>query len=281
MKVGIIGFGFVGKAIKNGLNESVETLNIDPKLNTKTKDLVNFKPDIIFICVPTPLREDLSLDETIVFSVIDEITELNIQSLIVLKSTILPNHLNAITKKLKRFIYNPEFLREKHANDDFINSNLIVFGGREKETNELKDFYMHHTKCKCKEYVMTDIVTASLIKYTINSFLATKVSFFNELKNIFMRADAKDSWNNFITYLQRDPRLGNSHMSVPGHDGKNGFGGACLPKDSTSFLNFFKENKLDFQVLRAAIEVNNTVRHQYNNDSRESEQNINFTKDIT
>ena len=281
MKVGIVGYGFVGKALENGIDNSVSILNIDPKLKTSIKDLVPFQPDIVFICVPTPLCEELSLDASIVHLVIDEILEHNIDSLIVLKSTILPNHLGKISKKVKKFIYNPEFLREKHANDDFINSNLIVFGGEQRNIDEIKDFYFKKTKCTCKSYVETDLITASLIKYTINSFLATKVSFFNELKNIFVKADANDSWENFITYVQKDLRLGNSHMSVPGHDGKEGFGGACLPKDSIALLNFFKENNLDFRVLKSAIDVNNIIREKYNDDPREKEQKINFKKNIT
>ena len=281
MKVGIVGYGFVGKALENGIDDSVSTLKIDPKLNNSIKDLVPFQPNIIFICVPTPLCEDLSLDASIVHSVVDEILEYNIDCLIVLKSTILPNHLEKISQRLKRFIYNPEFLREKHANEDFLNSNLIVFGGDQKDIDEIKDFYIERTKCICKTYVETDYVTASLIKYTINSYLATKVSFFNELKKIFVEANTNDSWENFIRYLQKDSRLGNSHMSVPGHDGKEGFGGACLPKDSIALLNFYKENNLDFKVLKSVIDVNNIIRDKYNDDPREREQRINFKKSIT
>ena len=281
MKVGIVGYGFVGKALKNGMDNSISVLNIDPKLNTSIKDLAPFQPNIIFICVPTPLCEDLSLDASIVHSVIDEISDYNIDSLIVLKSTILPNHLEKISQRVKKFVYNPEFLREKHANEDFINSNLIVFGGEQKNINEIKDFYIKHTKCNCKSYVETDLETASLIKYTINSYLATKVSFFNELKKIFVRVNANDSWENFISYLQKDSRLGHSHMSVPGHDGKEGFGGACLPKDSIALLNFYKENDLDFKVLKSALDVNNIIRDKYNDDPREREQKINFKKSIT
>ena len=104
MKVGIVGHGFVGKALENGIHNSVSILNIDPKLNTSIKDLIAFQPNIVFICVPTPLCEDLSLDASIVHSVIDEILEHNIVSLIVFKSTILPNHLYKISKKVKKFI---------------------------------------------------------------------------------------------------------------------------------------------------------------------------------
>ena len=278
MKVGLIGYGFVGKALANGLKKSVSILKIDPKLGNSIEDLVSFKPDIVFICVPTPLNEDSTLDASIVNSVVEEIINYKIDSLIVLKSTILPNFIEAIDKKIKRFIYNPEFLREKHANEDFINSDLIVFGGKQKEILELSNFYSDYTNCICKDYVETDIFTASLIKYTINSFLATKVTFFNELKEIFNKSKASDSWEEFILYLQRDPRLGNSHMSVPGHDGKKGFGGACLPKDSISLANFFKLNNLDFRILETAISVNNTIRGKYNDDPRETQQKINFKK---
>ena len=82
MKVGIIGYGFVGKALENGIDNSVSILNIDPKLNTSIRDLVPFQPNIIFICVPTPLCEDLSLDASIVHSVIDDILDYNIDSLL-------------------------------------------------------------------------------------------------------------------------------------------------------------------------------------------------------
>ena len=140
MKVGIVGYGFVGKALKNGIDNSVSVLNIDPKLNTSIKDLVPFQPNIIFICVPTPLCEDLSLDASIVHSVVDEILEYNIDCLIVLKSTILPNHLQELSQRVKRFIYNPEFLREGSAVYDFFNPDRIVIGGLNTEkTNKLQE----------------------------------------------------------------------------------------------------------------------------------------------
>ena len=281
MKVGIVGCGFVGKALSNGLKNSVFKLEIDPKLNTSTKDLVNFNPDIIFICLPTPLKENLSLDSSIVDKVIDELIDLQINSLIVLKSTILPSNLEKISKRVKRFIYNPEFLREKHANEDFINSELIVFGGSSVDIEIAKEFYVNHTKCKCNDFVQTDLVTASLIKYTINTFLATKVSFFNEINKVFIKSGAHDSWSNFISYLQKDIRMGNSHMSVPGHDGKEGFGGACLPKDSFALLKYFKESNLDFKVLKSVLEVNNNIRGKYNDDPREIEQRIKYKNNIT
>ena len=113
MKLGIIGVGFVGEALFNGLKESVEVKKIDPKLNSKVKDLVSFKPNIIFICVPTPMNDDQKQDLSILKKVIREIIENNINSMIVLKSTVLPNHINEIQSMIPKLVYNPEFLTEK------------------------------------------------------------------------------------------------------------------------------------------------------------------------
>ncbi len=281
MKVGIIGYGFVGKALANGINKSTKILKIDPNLGTSVEDLVEFKPDIIFICVPTPLKDDLTLDSSIVFSVIEEIVRHKIDSLVVLKSTILPNFIKDINKKIEKFIYNPEFLREKHADEDFINSSLIVFGGEEKEIKEMKSFYENNTKCISKDYIETDIISASLIKYTINSFLATKVIFFNEVREIFDKSGANETWSNFIKALAHDKRIGYSHMQVPGPDERLGFGGACFPKDTNAIYNYSKDIEAEFKLLKKVISLNNYLRAEYNElFDRELEQNIDFKNSL-
>lgn len=276
MKVGIIGYGFVGSALRNGIKSDVDVCIVDPKLGTCEKDLLAFSPEIIFICVPTPMTDNGIQDLTIVNSIIHNLNELKIKCTIVIKSTVLPDTLLKIKDLIPNVTYNPEFLREKHANEDFINSSLVVIGGDSKEAREIELFYKNYTKCLCIDYIKTDLVTASLVKYTINSFLATKVSFFNELKVIFDKLKTEDSWKNFIRYLAKDTRLGNSHMSVPGHDGKLGFGGACLPKDSLALLNFAKENGSELKVLCEAINTNNNTRSMYDLDDRELSQNIKF-----
>ena len=277
MKIAIIGYGFVGKALHNGLKDNVELQIIDPKLNTDINDLSRYSPDVIFICVPTPMHSDGSQNISIVKSVINNIKDLNINSHIVIKSTVLPNHINELEKLAGKFIYNPEFLREKFADEDFINSNLIVFGGLKEHTTKLSDIYKKHTKCKCTDHIHTDSVTASLIKYTINSFLSTKVIFFNELKNLFDEINSKESWENFTKFLEKDSRMGNSHMMVPGHDGRKGFGGACLPKDSRALIDFANNNNIELNILKNAININNQIRSQYNTETnREIDQNINF-----
>ena len=281
MKIGIIGYGFVGKALEAGLNDNVKIIKIDPKLNTKVKDLKKFEPDALFICVPTPMGENSSQDISILRKVVNEIKMLNLKALIVIKSTILPNHIKEIENLIPDFVYNPEFLREKFANKDFIESKLIIFGGVHNSCRILGKIYDDHTKCECNDYSYTDPISASLIKYSINSFLATKVTFFNELNQLFHESGARDSWENFINTISRDERIGKSHMQVPGPDGRFGFGGACLPKDSNAFLNYADTKNKKLNVLKTAINTNNNIRASYNTlTDREIEQNINFEGDI-
>ena len=99
MRVGVIGYGFVGKALCNALKKNVKVLKIDPILNTKIDDLVDFNPDICFICVPTPMNIDGSQDTSILEQVFTEINKYLLSSLIVLKSTVLPSYINILQKK--------------------------------------------------------------------------------------------------------------------------------------------------------------------------------------
>jgi nucleotide sugar dehydrogenase len=279
MKVGIIGYGFVGKALADGFLDNVEILKIDPKLQTTILDLMDFNPDIIFICVPTPMNKDGSQDISILESVLDDIKVHCPQSLVVLKSTVLPSYISFIHNKFKSLVINPEFLRENFALEDFINSDLILFGGEMEDTQKISDFYLKYTKCKNTEHLFVDTLSASLIKYTINSFLATKVLFFNEVKRIFDKSGTDESWTNFIEAISSDKRIGASHMQVPGPDGREGFGGACFPKDTNALLRYSKEIGAEFNLLKQTISLNNQIRSEYNEPTnREIEQNIGFKK---
>ena len=277
MKIGIIGFGFVGKALKNGLKDNVDSIQIDPKLNTNIADLHDYKADIVFICLPTPMNDDGSQNIDIVKDAIYEVNKYDSNILVVLKSTILPKYVVEISNLTKNIVVNPEFLRDKHANEDFINSEIIVFGGEKENCKKLAKFYENHTKCTCKDYVFTDSISASLIKYTINSFLALKVVFFNELKSVFDNLNSQNDWLKFINAVSKDKRIGDSHMNVPGPDGRYGFGGPCFPKDVKALIEYSKEVGSELSLLNKANTINNNIRAQYNDVTvREKEQNIKF-----
>ena len=277
MKVGIVGFGFVGKALKNGFKDNVDCVEIDPKLGTNLDDLKSHEPKIVFICLPTPMNDDGSQNISLVLDAVKNINKFNQDILLVIKSTIIPKYVNEIANLTRSLVINPEFLRESFANEDFINSEIIVFGGDENNTNKLANFYKEHTDCICKDYVTTDLISASLIKYTINSFLALKVIFFNEMKLVFDKCKSNNNWLDFISALSRDKRIGNSHMIVPGPDGRFGFGGPCFPKDVNALIKYSQEIDSELTLLKKANSINNNIRAKYNNETdREKEQNIKF-----
>ncbi len=278
MKIGIIGYGFVGKALFDAFHDSVEAFKVDLKLNTTIENLCQFNPDATFICLPTPMQDDGNQDISVVEETFVKIKNLNLPGLIILKSTVHPGNINILEKLLPNFVYNPEFLREKHASDDFINSKLIVFGGKQDSTNKLSKIYSNYIKCKHSDYIFTDAVSASLMKYTINAFLATKVIFFNEIHNLFNATNTNESWENFIKFLSRDSRIGNSHMMVPGHDDRFGFGGACFPKDTAAIMKYSNSLDIELGLIKNAISTNNQIRAKYNKETdREYEQNIKYT----
>ena len=277
MRIGILGYGFVGEALNQGLHGNIEVIKIDPKLGTNISDLIDFKPEIVFICVPTPMNEDGTQDISIIKEIINEFKNIKLSTLIILKSTILPVYISEIKDLLPDIVYNPEFLREKHALKDFINSELLIFGGKKKSCLKASEFYSKYTKCISKNYIFTDVIAASLIKYTINSFLATKVIFFNEINNVFKKSGTTEDWENFISTISLDNRIGSSHMMVPGHDGRYGFGGACLPKDSNAVLQYAKNLEIELNIIKSVIKTNNKIRASYNDTTkREKEQNISF-----
>jgi len=280
MRVAIIGYGFVGKALKFGLKDNVKTFKVDPRLGTEISDLIDFKPNVCFICVPTPMNDDGSQDTEILQKVIDDLLLNSISSLIILKSTVLPDYVNKLKKFIPGLVLNPEFLRERHANNDFINSKLIVLGGPIESTKLAADFYKNYTKCKTTDYKFTDHVSAALIKYSINTFLALKVTFFNQLHDVFSESGQSMEWKDFVDIISTDERIGHSHMKVPGIDGKFGYGGPCFPKDCNALIAYSENIGKPFEILKKSAEINNKIRKQYIKLSkREIEQNINYNDD--
>ena len=158
---------------------------------------------------------------------------------------------------------------------------MIIFGGDRNISTKVSNAYLKHSRCKTKEHIFTDLKTASLIKYSINTFLASKVIFFNELHSIYEKLEVKDSWESIVNVISKDKRIGDSHMNVPGHDGRKGFGGACFPKDSLALIKYADSIGLNLKSLMSTVKINNKIRSEYQDlDSRESEQNVSFDDKI-
>lgn len=266
MKLGIIGHGFVGKAVEYGFSHpEVDIQIIDPKYGTSINDLND--RDVTFVCVPTPMGADGSIDSSILEGVMKQLTPWH-AGLIVIKSTITPDLAERFQKR--EVVYNPEFLREKSAANDFVNPDIHVFGGDPADVDLLDAIYKEYSLCRpCPVFKMT-AKEASFVKYAINNFLALKVTFFNQLYDAAVADNANISA--IVNAVGADPRIGYSHVRVPGFDGKRGFGGSCFPKDTAALVNFTDKMSLIAKV----IEINNQYRSQYETDEREKQQNITY-----
>lgn len=282
MRVAIVGHGFVGKAVDEGL-KGVEKMIIDPNYGTGIEDLQQFMPDLVFVSVPTPMNKDGSIDSSILEDVVFKISATStMHPIIVIKSTCTPKVIDRLAFVCK-FVYNPEFLTERNAYQDFINPSAIILGvsgDNEEDLHILEDFYRNNTKCnQYAPIVKTTAHTAAFIKYATNTFLANKVIFFNQLKELYDTAGEKD-WDTLTKTLSYDKRMGGSHMQVPGPDGRLGFGGACFPKDVAAFLKYGESLGKDLTVLRESAHYNAELRGKYNRlDDRELAQNVNFNYD--
>lgn len=282
MRVAIVGHGFVGKAVDEGL-KGVEKMIIDPNYGTGIEDLQQFMPDLVFVSVPTPMNKDGSIDSSILEDVVFKISVTStMHPIIVIKSTCTPTVIDRLAFVCK-FVYNPEFLTERNAYQDFINPSAIILGvsgDNEEDLHILEDFYRNNTKCnQYAPIVKTTAHTAAFIKYATNTFLANKVIFFNQLKELYDTAGEKD-WDTLTKTLSYDKRMGGSHMQVPGPDGRLGFGGACFPKDVAAFLKYGESLGKDLTVLRESAHYNAELRGKYNRlDDRELAQNVNFNYD--
>ena len=218
-------------------------------------------------------------DTSILLEVFSELNEKARLIPKILKSTILPNTLIEIFNACDNVLYNPEFLREKHANEDFENAPFIILAGENNLSLAVEELYINNSSCKTKNFIHIDPVSASLIKYTLNSFLAQKL-FFNQIKKIFDASSAEINWIEFVEILANDGRIGSSHMEVPGHDGKKGFGGACFTKDTAALLKYSEEVSEHFSLLGSVININDSIRKAYQKlDPREKDQNVNYEVD--
>ncbi len=228
------------------------------KFSTKIHDAVDSSL-VIFIAVGTPPRGDGSADMRYVEGVAGEIAE-NIKGykVIVTKSTV-PVGTGArireiISKRLKEqvdfdIVSNPEFLREGSAIEDFMRPNRVIIGARSQQAVAiLKDLYRPLYLIETP-FVITNIETAELIKYASNSFLATKISFINEVSNLCEKVGA--DVHMVAKGMGLDQRIGSKFL----HAGP-GYGGSCFPKDTRALLTIAENKGVELSVVRSAIEAN-------------------------
>ena len=269
--IGIVGQGFVGSAIREGLknHHNVFTYDIDKKKCNSTHEQICEKSEIIFVCVPTPMRLDGSCDTRILESAIDnvynECSKTGIFPILVIKSTIPPGTTKKINGKYKDMtvLFSPEFLTEANSFEDFKNQSRIIIGSHDNTIEDALKVRKMFKKVFPPIYTETIIVNsdeAEMCKYFINCFLASKVTFANQMFDICQSADI--DYNSVVDLALKDSRIGRSHFMVPGPDGDRGFGGHCFPKDLSAMIKFGSDNSTSHPIsfLQGVKDYNSLIR---------------------
>jgi UDPglucose 6-dehydrogenase len=259
MNIGIVGNGFVGNAIYQNFKDKeiakVYDVRIHRSYNT-VEDTVN--SDIVFVCLPTPMKDDGTCDLSYVLQFFKDVKKINSETLFVIKSTVPIGTTEKICQLRQdlKVVHNPEFLTAVNAVEDFKNADRHIIGGRQDWCMILREFYHKHFSSTPIQVVTSN--ESETIKYFANSFLAAKISFFNNLYEICEKFEM-----NFDSVKQgicTDDRIGFAHTKVPGPDGLMGFGGYCFPKDINALINTLKENKIDASLFEAAWNYNQKIR---------------------
>jgi len=264
LNVGIVGQGFVGTAVKEGLKDyhNVLAYDIDPSksMTVSLEQVVNHS-EILFVCLPTPMRPsgecDIRILQDAMFS-IDNIAALasGKKKIVVVKSTIPPGTTDSLNDSCQniKVVFSPEFLTEANSFEDFKNQTRIIIGG----DGAKKVKQMFRKPFPNIPIVITRANTAEMVKYFINCFLSTKVTFANQMYDL-CEASGID-YDKVCEYALLDQRIGGSHLAVPGPDGDRGYGGHCFPKDMSAMIYFGKLFDVSFDLFSQVVKSNSTYR---------------------
>jgi len=259
MKVGLIGYGVVGKAQEAFFGKENCIIH-DPEQGFKNRDLINKECDIAFVCVPTPMDVDGSCD----ISIVQEAVEWLNTPLIVIRSTVKPGTTGFLSFTYKKhLIFEPEYLGETqlHPYLNLKERKFVILGGARGDTVKVVEIlqkFMHpNTK-----FFQTTSLTAEMCKYMENSFLALKVIFCNEWANLCKFAGV--DYNELRELWTADERIGRSHTFV--YPDKPGFGGKCLPKDLNAIVTFAKLAGMPLEIIEKTIEINNKMQNPTQTD---------------
>jgi len=262
LTVGIIGLGVVGSAVSHSL-ESTSMIKIikidpDPKKNCHGtyEELENV--DAVFICVPSPIGKDSRYDVTALEVSLEKLR--NFRGVIISKVTATPDIYRRLGNLYPNLVHVPEFLTAANSIKDYANSRFMIIGGTVPAYQREAERIIRIGGHEGVSFNFCSLEEASMAKICINSFLATKVIFMNELYRLCQVNNIE--FDNVTALMTKDDRIGKSHMKVPGPDGHFGFGGMCFPKDTEALLNYSYESQEFLNLLDTAIKKNTLLRLQ-------------------
>jgi UDPglucose 6-dehydrogenase len=261
-RIGIIGYGVVGRAFENVFKGKAKIFIYDrfvPQYSDLNAVISNCPA--VFAAVPTPMKEDGSIDLSCIKDVLSKISGAGIPvkklPIVVLRSTIIPGTTRDLQKKHPslKLVFNPEFLSERNSLADMERTDRIIIGGKIKDCKKIEDIY--RLAFPQARYIITDTTTAEMIKYAANVTLAGQVMIANELFQICRKLHL--DWAFIRNAVILDPLIGGNNK-VPGPDGNLGFGGKCLPKDLNALIHLAKSIGYEPQLLNQIWKSNLLIR---------------------
>ncbi len=256
MNIGIIGLGIVGSAVKHGFEKLGHRVSWhDIKDNTKIEDVLD--TEIVYLCVPTPQREDGHCDISILESVVGELVEKHsYPGIIACKSTVVPGTTRRLQEKYDnlKICHVPEFLRERAAIIDFTdNHDICIIGTDSDEVFELvKESHGYFPQ----KFIKLSPTEAEISKYFNNVYNATLITFANAFYELCQAKNA-DYTKIKNAMVQRD-HISNKYLDC--NDNLRGFGGMCLPKDTSAISALAKELGLKIDLFQAVVDDNKNYK---------------------
>ena len=255
MKIGIIGVGYVGNAVKKGFeSKGHKVLGYDKFKESDSFDDV-IQCDIIFVCVPTPSKKDGSIDTSIMNDVMERISDNKPFGVIAIKSSVLPGTAQNYKKLFPhlKIVSNPELLKESTSEYDFLHPNVILIGYVDNDKNHAKKLESLYKNFDCDNIKIVSSEEAEMAKYMSNCYFAVRVIFANEIYDLCQKLN--------IDYDRTRDCFESIRFVAPGHfdvthGGYRGFGGHCLPKDLQAILSKAKEKNIDCKLLKKTWEIN-------------------------
>src|SRR3989344_5892173 len=263
IKIGIVGFGFVGQAVANGFQTASggkdTTVWYDKYKEGSSLEKVIKNSEFIFVCLPTPMKADESGIELSIFEeMIPQIAKYsdNTDKIVIIKSTVTPGTTVKFEKKFPKtkFCFNPEFLTEANYLEDFLNAERTVIGANNDLTLRRVAVIVKQ-RFSNTQLFLTDPTTAETVKYFDNAFLSLKVTFANYFYDYCQKLGIK--YEEVKKMAAADHRVGDYHLEVTT---QRGFGGKCFPKDLVALIGEMKKVGVDVSLLETMWHYNKKIR---------------------
>lgn len=256
MKVGIAGVGVVGGAVLRAFAAKTSVVGYDISEPFKDNFYKLLDCSLIFVCLPSPTVNNTQ-DLSAIFSFCRRLASARYQGVVCIKSTVLPGTCDKLADQfMLRICHNPEFLTAARPYEDFMEQKAIIVGGPITACTTVAEAYRQILPVPVLMYPSAK--TTEIAKYTRNCFLALKVAFANEIFDICQHNGVE--YNSVLEAMLSQGGVEHGHWRVPGPDGKRGYSGMCLPKDTVALSAYCEDNALTLYTIDGAIAKNQEIR---------------------